>query len=49
MLCDIATTAGLIAEEQPRGLPGFGQGGGDLLVHDIHPGTRHCRGRVRCL
>ena len=34
----MATTAGLISEEQPRGLPGFGQGGGDLLVHDIHPG-----------
>ena len=37
-LRDMATTAGLIAEEEPRGLPGFGQGGGDLLVHDIHPG-----------
>ena len=37
-LRDMATTAGLIAEEEPRGLPGFGQGGGDLLIHDLHPG-----------
>ena len=36
-LRDMATTAGLIAEEEPRGLPGFGQGGGDLLIHDLHP------------
>ena len=37
-LRDMATTAGLIAEEEPRGLPGFGQGDGDLLIHDFHPG-----------
>ena len=37
-LRDMATTAGLITEEEPRGLPGFGQGGGDLLIHDLHPG-----------
>ena len=36
-LCDMATTAGLIDEEEPRGLPGFGQGGGDLLIHDLYP------------
>ena len=39
-LRDMTTTAGLIAEEEPRGLPGFGTGGGDLLArpYDIHPG-----------
>ena len=37
-LRDKATTAGMIAEEEPRGLPGFGNCGGDLLVHNVHPG-----------
>ena len=48
-LRDMTTTAGLIAEEEPRGLPGFGQGCGDFLVHDIHPGQAIVLGRVRCL
>ena len=37
-LRDMATTACVTAEEKPRGLPGFDQGGGNLLIHDIHPG-----------
>ena len=31
--------AGFIAEEEPRGLPGFGQGGGDILVQGYQEGV----------
>jgi len=37
-LRDMAMSAGVAAEEEPRGLPGFGQGGGDLLLHDYQQG-----------
>ena len=36
ILSDMALAFGRMIE--PRCLPGFGQGRGDLLLHDLHPG-----------
>ena len=35
----MAFAAGFIAEEEPWGLPGFGQGGGDILVQGYQEGV----------
>ena len=48
-LRDMATTAGPIAEEEPRGLPGFGQGGWGPSHPCPPPWTVHRRGCVRRL
>ena len=37
-LRSMALSAGIAAEEEPRCLPGFGQGGGDLLLHEFTDG-----------
>jgi len=39
-LRDMAMSAGIVAEEEPRCLPGFGQGGGDILLHGAGEAAR---------